>query len=48
MDKIQLYDLETDLWEQCNLKCSHCTHNSPFFNSIDEYYKIDQFKEDIN
>lgn len=48
MDKIQLYDLEADLWEQCNLKCSQCTHNSPFFDSSDEHYKLEQFKEDIN
>ena len=46
--KINLIDLETDLWEQCNLKCAQCTHSSPFFNSTDEYYKLDQFKEDIN
>lgn len=47
-DKIQLYDLETDLWEQCNLNCSQCTHNSPYFNSSDEYYNLEQFKDDIN
>lgn len=48
MMKVNLLDLETDLWEQCNLRCSQCTHNSPFFNSFDEYYKLDQFKEDID
>lgn len=46
-NKLFLYDLEVDLWEQCNLKCAQCTHSSPFFDSSDENYQIDQFKKDI-
>ena len=45
--KVQLLDLETDLWEQCNLRCAQCTHSSPYFTAFDEYYKLDKFKEDL-
>ena len=46
-NKIQLHDLEVDLWERCNLSCAQCTHNSPYFNSTDEVYQLEQFKKDI-
>lgn len=48
MDKIHLFDLETDLWEACNLNCAQCTHSSPFFTKDDERYTIEQFKCDID
>jgi len=48
MDKIRLFDLETDLWEACNLSCAQCTHSSPFFSKDDELYNIEQFKTDID
>lgn len=48
MQKFDLYDLEIDLHEQCNLKCLHCSHSSPHFSNKDPKYSLKQFKEDIN
>ena len=45
--KIFLEDLEVDLWERCNLSCAQCTHNSPYFDSTDDVYHLEQFKKDI-
>jgi len=47
-NKIILEDLETDLWEMCNLKCSQCTHISPLFTSTDKPYSLESFISDID
>lgn len=47
INKIILEDLEVDLWEQCNLRCTQCTHSSPYFTSADQNYEIEQFKQDV-
>ena len=47
-NKIILQDLEVDLWEECNLRCAQCTHNSPYYTSSDSVYELEKFKTDIN
>jgi uncharacterized Fe-S cluster-containing radical SAM superfamily protein len=41
-------DIETDVVEHCNLKCSQCSHSSPYFKSTDSIYSVEQFDLDIN
>lgn len=47
MNKYTLNDLEVDLWEVCNLRCSQCTHASPFFTNDDERYSYESFERDL-
>jgi uncharacterized Fe-S cluster-containing radical SAM superfamily protein len=44
---IHIGDLEADLHEKCNLKCTQCSHSSPHASSDDEIYALDQFRNDL-
>jgi len=44
----RLSDLETDLSETCNLRCTHCSHMSPHYTTADVSYSLNQFEHDIN
>lgn len=37
--------LEADIIDQCNLKCSHCSHHSPYMDA--GVYDLNQFENDV-
>ena len=44
---VKLNNVEVDVSERCNLRCTQCSHNAPYFYKDDKFYTVEQFQADI-